>query len=70
MDRIYRYIWMLKIFLFRKFNKKKKEIEKPLNYTVYMMNGVMWYRLEPMSPELRFPEVVNIIMKKENFYGK
>lgn len=70
MDRRYRYIWMTKKFLFKKFNKKRKEIEKPLNYTVYIMNDVIWYRLEPISPEIRFPEVVNMIMKKGEFLWK
>lgn len=70
MDRRYLYIWMMKKFLFKKFGKKSKEIEQPLNYTVYMMNGIIWYRLEPISPEIQFPEVVNMIMKKGEFLWK
>jgi len=34
------------------------------NYTVYSINGVTWYRLEKESPGIRFPQIVDMIMKE------
>lgn len=65
MDRIYHFLRNMKKFLF------KREIKSnPLNYTVYNMNGVFWYRLDPSEPELKFPEVVNMIMRNEDADGE
>lgn len=59
MNRICRLISKMKTFLFRE-----------NTYSIYVINGVTWYRLEPKSPKFRFPNAVKIIMKKENYDGK
>lgn len=54
MERIYHFLRKMKTFL----------IKEEQKYSVYVINGVIWYRLEKKSPEIRFHEVMKWIMKK------
>jgi hypothetical protein len=57
MERPYHFLCrMMRKFLFK----------RELNYNVYVINGVTWYRLEPKSPKFRFPKAVNMIMINED----
>lgn len=55
MERIYHFLRKMKTFL----------IKEEQKYSVYMINGVIWYRLEKKSPEIKFPEVIEWIINKK-----